>query len=133
MNRKLRLVGLATALIALVVLSGAPAGEAKPVDEGKAEEFKGKSYDVKEKGEVAILLAFPAGKKATVTVKSDKKSDVNLYVYDAAKKQVAKDDSPGPDCDLNFTPKEAGKYKLVIRNLGPGDNRSTLNVKISKD
>jgi hypothetical protein len=132
MVRTWRSVGLTAALFSLVVLGGARAEETKPTDEGKAEDYKGKAYDVKEKGEVAILLAFPAGKKATVTIKSDKKSDVNLYVYDSANKLVAKDDSPGPDCDLNFTPREAGKFKLVIKNLGPGDNKSNLKVEIAK-
>jgi hypothetical protein len=133
MDRKMRLVGLATALFGLVLLSGTRAEEVKPIDEGKAEEFKGKTYDVKAKGEVAILLTFPAGGKASVTVRSDKKTDMNLFVYDAAKKLVAKDDSPGPDCDVDFTPAEAGKFTLVVRNLGPGDNRSTLKVKLSKE
>jgi hypothetical protein len=123
---------VALALFGLVLLRGVRAEDAKPTDEGKAEDFKGKTYDVKEKGEVSIVLAFPAGKKATVTIKSEKKSDINLYVYDANKKEVAKDDSPGPDCDLNFTPKEAGKYTLVIKNLGPGDNKSALKVSLAK-
>jgi len=126
-------VSVLASLFGLVALCATWAEEAKPIDEGKAEEYKGKAYDVKEKGEVAITLTFPAGKKASVTIKSDKKSDINLFVYDSAKKLVAKDDSPGPDCDLNFTPKEAGKFTLVVRNLGPGDNRSNLKVKVSKE
>jgi len=113
------------------MLSGARAEE-KATDEGKAEDFKGKTFDLKEKGKASITLAFPAGKKATVTVRSEKKSDVNLYVHDAAKKVVAKDDSPGPDCDLTFTPKEAGKFTLEVVNLGPGGNRSTLKVDLGK-
>jgi hypothetical protein len=132
MNRKMWLAGLATALVGLVMLSASRAGDGKPTDEGKAEDFKGKTFDIKEKGEAAIFLTFPAGKKATLTVRSDKKSDVNLFVYDSAKKLVAKDDSPGPDCDLDFTPKEAGKFLVVVSNLGPGENRSTLKVKVAK-
>jgi hypothetical protein len=80
----------------------------------------------------AIKLTFPAGKEAAVTVRSEKKTDVHLFVYDDAKKVVAKDDSPGPTCDLTFTPKEAGSYTLEVRNLGPGDNRSTLKVDFGK-
>jgi hypothetical protein len=67
-----------------------------------------------------------------VTVKSEKETDIHLFVYDAAKKVVAKDDSPGPSCELNFTPKTDGKYVLEVRNLGPGDNRSTLKVSFKK-
>jgi hypothetical protein len=121
------------ALVALgTLLYGARAQEGKAIDGGKAEEFKDKTFDLKEKGHAAIKLSFPADKEATVTVRSEKKTDVHLFVYDAAKKVVAKDDSPGPSCDLTFTPKAAGTYTLEVRNLGPGDNRSTLKVELGK-
>ena len=80
----------------------------------------------------AVTLTFPAGKEASVTVRSEKKTDVHLFVFDASGKEVAKDDSPGPSCDLKFTPKEAGKYTLEVRNLGPGDNQSTVKVVLGK-
>jgi hypothetical protein len=121
-----------TGLFALVVLGLALAEDDKKADEGKAEEFKGKTFDLKEKGKAAVTLAFPAGKEASVTIRSEKKTDVHLFVFDASGKEVAKDDSPGPSCDLKFTPKEAGKYTLEVRNLGPGDNQSTLKVELGK-
>jgi hypothetical protein len=119
-------------LFGLVMLCGAVAQDTKPVDEGKAEEFKGKTFDIKEKGEAAILLTFPAGKKATVTLRGEKKTDIHLFVYDMNKKLVAKDDSPGPNCDVDFTPKKAATLTLVIRNLGPGPNRVPLKVELAK-
>ncbi len=126
-------VSAAAALSLLGLLCSVRAEEVKPTDEGKAADFKEKSFDLKEKGSAAITLTFEAGKKVSVTVKSEKKSDINLFIYNDAKKLVAKDDSPGPDCDVTFTPKEDGKLKLVLRNKGPGENRSTLKVKIDKD
>jgi hemoglobin len=106
-----------------------PKEEVKATDEGKAEDFKGKSFDVKEKGEAAIILDFMSGKKVTIKVKSDnEKADVNLFVYDADKKEVAKDDSKGPDCEVAFTPKASGKYTLVVRNLGPGATKSKITT-----
>ena len=113
------------AVCALAALCAAQARDDKPADEGKA-------FDLKEKGKVAVTLAFPAGREATITVKGEKKTDVHLFVYDAAGKQVAKDDSPGPDCEVKITPKEAGKYTLEIRNLGPGDTRAALKVSLGK-
>jgi hypothetical protein len=124
-------VGLVASLFALVLLCGARA-EDKAADDGKAADFKGKTFELKEKGKGSVVLTFESGKKATLTVKSDKKSDVNLFVYDADKKVVAKDDSPGPDCDLTFTPKVSGKYTLEVVNLGPGENSSTLKVTVAK-
>ena len=125
-------VVLLAALVALLLLSGTRAQDGKVPDEGQAEKFKGKTFDLKAKGKAAIRLAFPAGKKAWVTVKSEKETDIHLFVYDADKKVVAKDDSPGPSCELNFTPKADGKYVLEVRNLGPGANRSTLKVSFKK-
>ena len=133
MDRKSWRVSVLASLFGLVVLCGTRAEDVKPTDEGKAGEFKGKSFDLKKGGEAAIILAFEAGKKVSVTVRSDKKTDINLFIYDAAKKLVAKDDSPGPSCDVSFTPKEDGKLTLVVRNLGPGENRSTLKVKVGKE
>jgi hypothetical protein len=131
-RKSVSVCAVAVAFLGFALLRGIAAEDPKPIDEGKAEDFKGKTYDLKEKGEVHILMSFPADHKATLTVKGEKKSDVNLYVHDAAKKEVAKDESPGPDCEVSFTPKEAGKYTLILKNLGPGDNKAALKVAISK-
>jgi hypothetical protein len=122
--------GLA-ALFALVVLCGVRAGDAKPADEGKGADFKGKTVEMKDKGEFAILLAFSAGKEVTATTKGAKETDVNLFVYDENKKEVGKDTSPGPKCEVKFTPAKDGKYKLLARNSG-GTNKVTLEVKVAK-
>ena len=87
MNGKSLRVGVLAVLYVLAVLGGMRAAEEKPADEGKVEDFKGKAFDLKEKGKAAITLAFPAGKEVFVTVRSEKKTDVNLFIYDAAKQQ----------------------------------------------
>ncbi len=133
MDGKSRRVYALGALFTLVVLCGARAGDDKPIDGGKAEKFKAKAFDLKEKGRVKVVLTFPEGKKASVTVRSDKETDVHLFVYDEDKKVVAKDDSPGPTCDLTFTPKKAGKYLVEVINQGPGANRCTLKVEFAKE
>ena len=132
MNGKSWQVIVLAVLCTLLALYGTRADDAKPTDEGKAEDFKGKTFDLKAKGKAAIMLSFPAGKEAVLTVRSEKKSDVNLFVYDADKKVVDKDDSPGPDCEVKFTAKKAGKYMLEVVNKGPGANTSTLKVAGSK-
>jgi len=45
---------------------------------------------------------------------------------------VGKDTSPGPKCEVKFTPAKDGKFKLLVRNLGPGANNVTLEVKVAK-
>jgi hypothetical protein len=132
MNGKCWRLSWLAILCALATLVCVQAREDKPTDEGKAGDFAGKSYDVKEKAKVSVVLGFPAGKEATVTLKGEKKTDVHLFVYDASGKEVVKDDSPGPNCEVKLKPKEAGKFTLEIRNLGPGPNRVALKVQLSK-
>ena len=133
MDRRSWCVCLPAVAVGLGVLLGGARADDKPTDGGKAVAFQGKTFDLKAKGKAAITLEFPAGKKASVTVRSEKQTDVHLFVYDANHKVVAKDDSPGPSCDVTFTPKEAGKYTLEVVNKGPGSNRSTLKVSLAKE
>jgi hypothetical protein len=72
--------GALAALFALVVLSVFGADDVKPSDEGKAAEFKGKTFEMKEKGEASIVLTCAAGKELTATTKGEKQTDVNCSV-----------------------------------------------------
>jgi hypothetical protein len=126
------LVNALTTLLTLVMLCGVQADDVKPSDEGKAAEFKGKMFDLKEKGEAAILLTCSAGKEVTATTKGEKETDVHLFVYAADSKEVGKDTSPGPKCEVKFTPAKDGTFKLLVRNLGPGTNKVTLAVTVAK-
>jgi hypothetical protein len=123
----------AFAVMWAVVASGVGTGQdKKPVDEGKGVAFKSKTYEMKEKGEVSILLSFSAGKEVTVTTDGEKQSDVHLFIYGEDKKEVGKDTSPGPKCEVKFNPKADGKFNLLVRNVGPGANKVTLEVKVAK-
>jgi hypothetical protein len=121
----------AAALFALAGLSAVRADDAKPTDEGKGAEFKGKKFELKDKGHAAVLLSFEAGKAVEATTDGPKDTDVHLFVYDEAGKQVGKDDSPGPKCSVKFTPAKDGKYKFVIENA-KGDNTVDFQVKVAK-
>jgi hypothetical protein len=131
MARKIWQASGLAALFALAVLCSVRAEDVKPTDEGKGADFKGKTVEMKDKGEFAILLAFSPGKEVIVTTKGDKETDVHLFVYDEDKKEVGKDTSPGPKCEVKFTPAKSGKYKLLVRNSG-GTNKVTLEVIVAK-
>lgn len=103
----------------------------KPTDLGKAAAFRGKKIEMKDKGEVAYLLAFTAGKEFEATTDGMKNTDVHLFVYDASGAEVAKDDSPGPKCSVKVTPTEDAQYKFVITNAG-GANTVTFKVKVAQ-
>jgi hypothetical protein len=129
MKSIIRLVTAAVVIFALSALR--PAHDVKPTDLGKGTEFKGKKIEMKDKGEVAYLLSFTAGKEFEATTDGTKNTDVHLYVYDAAGKEVGKDDSPGPKCSVKVTPAKDGKYRFVIKNAG-GDNTVSFDVKVAE-
>lgn len=122
--RRLRTIGVVLSLLAITC------GVSWSVDNGQ--DFKSKVYEVKGKGKAEVTLSFPVGKEVVATVRSSKKTDIHLFVYDSSKKTVAKDDSPGPNCDVKFTPQYAGNYTFEIENVGPGDNSCTLKVDVAK-
>lgn len=131
MISKTRLVAAIAALFAFAALSTVRAEDTKPADEGKGAEFKGKKFEMKDKGEVAVLLSFEAGKEFEATTDGPKETDVHLFVYDEAGKEVGKDDTTGPKCSVKVTPPKAGKYKFVIKNA-KGDNTVDFQVKVAK-
>jgi hypothetical protein len=124
-----RLVTAAAVVFAVTTLC--PARDVKPTDLGKGAQFKGKKIEMKDKSEVAYVMSFAAGKEFEATADGTKNTDVNLYVYDAAGKEVGKDDSPGPKCSVKVTPATDGKYKFVLKNTG-GNNTVTFKVKVAK-
>ena len=125
-----RLMTALTFMFAVATLSAARE-HAKSTDLGNGADFKGKTIEMKDKGEVAYVLSFKAGKEFEATTDATKNTDVNLYVYDNAGKQVGKDDSPGPKCSVKVTPAKDGKYKFVLKNVG-GDNTVTFAVKVAE-
>src|SRR5271168_1049441 len=133
-ERAMKLIsGFVIAVVAVMfaVATLCAAQGVKPTDLGKAAAFHGKKIEMKDKGEVAYLLAFTAGKEFEATTDGMKNTDVHLFVYDASGAEVAKDDSPGPKCSVNVTPTADGQYKFVITNAG-GPNTVTFKVKVAQ-
>ena len=118
------------ALACAMVTSGAAVAlEDKPSEAGKVSAFKNRVFEIKEKGEVAVLLSFAAGRPVTVTTNGEKQTDVHLFIQDGDNTEVGKDTSPGPKCEVKFTPTKEGTFKLLVKNEGPGPNTVTLEVK----
>jgi len=125
-----RLVAAAGAVLALATVCSAQE-QVKTTNLGSGAQFKGTTIKMKEKGEVAYVLSFKAGKEFEAITDGANNTDVNLYVYDQAGKQVGKDDSPGPKCSVKLTPDKDGKYKFVITNTG-GENTVTFKVTVAQ-
>jgi len=124
-----RLVTVAVTVM-FVVATLCLAQSVKPTDLGNGTAFNGKKIEMKDKGEVAFLLSFTAGKEFEATTDGPKNTDVHLFVYDSSGAEVAKDDSAGPKCSVKVTPAEDGQYKFVITNAG-GANTVTFKVKVA--
>ena len=122
-------IAVVAVMFALATLC--PAQDVKPADLGKGAAFHGKKIEMKDKGEVAYLLYFTAGREFEATTDGLKNTDVHLFVYDSSAAEVAKDDSSGPKCSVKFTPEKDGQYKFVIKNAG-GINTVTFNVRVAK-
>jgi hypothetical protein len=123
----------AVALACAMVASGAAVAlEDKTSEAGKASAFKNRVFEIKEKGEVAVLLPFAAGGPVTVTTNGERETDVHLFIHDGDNIGVDKDTSPGPTCEVKFTPTKEGTFKLLVKNEGPGPNTVTLKVKAAE-
>jgi hypothetical protein len=124
---------LVTAVVTIIFAAATlcPAQDVKPTDLGKAAAFNGKKIEMKDKGEIAYVLSFTAGKEFEATTDGPKNTDVHLFVYDSSGAEVAKDDSPGPKCSVKVTPTADGQYKFIITNAG-GANTVTFKVKVAK-
>jgi hypothetical protein len=121
-----RTSGLA-GLFVLAVCCASIAGDAS----ASGADFKGKTVEMKDKGEFVVLLSFSAGKEVTATTKGTKETDVHLFVHDDSKKEIGKDVSPGPNCEVKFIPAGPGTYSFLVKNSG-GANAVTFEVKVAK-
>ena len=125
-----RLVTTLTAIFALATVCLAQE-HAKTTDLGNGAEFKGKTTEMKDKGRVAYVLSFKAGKQFEATTDGAEEHGRPSFVYDATGEEVGKDGSPGPKCSVKVTPAQDGKYKFVITNAG-GDNTVMFKVNIAE-
>ena len=71
---------IAVVAVMFAVATLCPAQDVKPTDLGKGAAFSGK-IEMKDKGEVAYLLSFTAGKEFESTTDDPKHTDVHLFVY----------------------------------------------------
>src|SRR5262245_10320341 len=108
-------------VLGLSLTAGQPArAQGKKAGAGAA------AFDIPDKGTKSFFITFEAGKPAEITVKSEKETDVDLYVIDEAGKLAGKDDEVSKDCKVTFTPARTQTYLVSVLNLGPGANRSTV-------
>jgi len=124
---------LVTAVVAVIfaVATLCPAQGVRPTDLGKGAAFNGKKIEIKDKGEVAYLLSFTAGKEFEPPRTARRIRDVHLFVYDSSARKSLRDDSPGPKCSVKLTPTKERAVQVRHQERRRA-NTVTFNVKVAK-
>jgi hypothetical protein len=71
-------------------------------------------------------IVFRGGELASVMLKGDGDTDLDLYIYDEAGTLVAKDDDGMDLCIARWRPRWTGSYTIVVRNRGTVYNRYVM-------
>ena len=73
-----------------------------------------------------IPLKLPGGQAVSVWVESKEETDVDLIVYDAARREIASDLRIDKNCFVTFQTGEGGVFQLRLINLGSIANESRV-------
>jgi hypothetical protein len=92
-----------------------------------------KPFDLKEDGEMSFPIRFIEGVKVQIWVDSEKNTDIDLYVYGEDKEKVTSDTKISKDCHVSWTPKKTQVFRVLVVNLGPGDNRCKLRHSVAEE
>lgn len=71
---------------------------------------------------------FRGGERATVYVLGDWDTDLDVYVYDADGRMVARDIDRTDQCVVSWTPERTGYFTIKVKNLGDVYNEYRLAV-----
>ncbi|MCS7044845.1 MAG: emp24/gp25L/p24 family protein [Gemmataceae bacterium] len=85
-----------------------------------------KPVKIAEDGKHALTAKLAEGKWAAVWVTSEQATDVDLHVFDPDGNEIARDEHVSKDAFVSFLPKVAGEYRIVVTNLGGGENTCTI-------
>jgi hypothetical protein len=91
-----------------------------------------RSFSLNSNEKTHFNLRFTKGKTVEIWVRSNGNSDVDLFVFDATGREVAKDDGFDKDCYVRFTPASTQTYKVEVWNrmLEARDVRGRMEVKL---
>ncbi len=105
--------GIALVVVLIVVLIVALSG-----DSGT------RSFSLAEGTKDVFHIRFQGGKKVELWVHSSGSSDVDLYVFDEAGRELRFDDGDSSDCYLWFLSPKTQTYRVEVRNMSRVDQRA---------
>jgi hypothetical protein len=116
MKRMSIVVGVAALLVGSTMVEAGPVPPKRPT----VERVAAGATDV-------YTVTFRGGERATVTVRGDGDTDLDLYVYDENGNLIVKDDDHTDNCVVSFTPKWTGPFKIRVVNRGNVYNQYTIH------
>ncbi len=97
------------------------------------------TFNLRSGASTTRYVKFEAGKRVEIRVKSEKDSDVDLFVYDRNGMLVAKDEEINKNCMVSFKPEATQTYSIRVVNrvlldscyqYKNVDNRCTLSWQV---
>ncbi len=91
-----------------------------------------RTFDIRAGEKKTFNISFPAGKKAEIWITSERLTDIDIFVFDAANRKVAQDVAFNKDCYVTFVPTQTQTYRIEVVNvnmggmLPVGNNRCTM-------
>lgn len=72
-------------------------------------------------------ITLEGGELASILIKGDGDTDLDLYLYDENGNLIEKDDDNSDTCLVSFTPKWTGTFKIIVKNHGSVYNNYILS------
>ena len=107
-------------LVGVISLSVVMPGLASSIDGGCG------NHIVAPHSKKIFQVTFRGDQTASVAVRGDGSSDLDLYVYDENGRQVAKDDGNTDNCLVTWRPLSTGAFTIVVVNRGSNYNQYAI-------
>ena len=96
---------------------------------GAMAQVRGGRYRVLPRDTDRFSAVFQGGQTATVVVKGDGDTDLDLYILDEYGNKITEDSDYSDECLARFTPRWTGRFTIVIVNRGYVYNEYVLAMR----
>ena len=118
----MRIKGIAKVITVLALVGSV----SLPVFAGAVGGARSGRYSVEARGNDSFTMNFYGGQLASVIVRGDGDTDLDVYVYDAAGNLIAKDDDYSDTCLVQWQPYWTGMFRIKVVNRGTVYNNYSI-------
>lgn len=87
------------------------------------------TYIVNARTTDVFSIKFYANNPSQITIRGDRSTDLDLYVFDSQGRLVARDTDYDDQCIVYFTPRATDIYTVKVENLGSVWNQYVLTAR----